>query len=98
MCYLPAQKENDMSEIHNQREIELLEAQLRECRAENAKLRAEMAAKLSALMDTHDDMADDLENMRQALLDIVAVIGLVGTNCGGRVMKIAKFALGGEND
>lgn len=27
-----------MSEIHNQREIELLEAQLRECRAENAKL------------------------------------------------------------
>lgn len=28
-----------MSEIHNQREIELLESQLRECRAENAKLR-----------------------------------------------------------
>jgi hypothetical protein len=29
-----------MSEIHNQREIELLEAQLRECRAENTKLRS----------------------------------------------------------
>ena len=28
-----------MSEIHHQREIELLEAQLRECRAEIAKLR-----------------------------------------------------------
>jgi hypothetical protein len=40
MCYLPAQKESDMSEIHDHREIELLEAQLRECRAENAKLRA----------------------------------------------------------
>ena len=29
-----------MSETHNQREIEMLETQLRECRAENAKLRA----------------------------------------------------------
>jgi len=87
-----------MSDIHNQREIENLQAEIERLRAENERLRAEMAAKLSALMDTHDDMADDLENMRQALLDIVAVIGLVGTNCGGRVMKIAKFALGGGHD
>ena len=49
MCYLPAQKENDMSEIHNQREIELLEAQLRECRAENANLRAALQAVMDDL-------------------------------------------------
>ncbi len=47
-----------MSEIHNQREIELLEAQLRECRSENAKLRTALE-RIAELPVGYADMNPD---------------------------------------
>ena len=39
------------------------------------------------------EAADEIEKLREALLDIVAVVRLQGTNCGERVLKIARAAL-----
>ena len=49
--------------------------------------------KIEFLMKAHDDMADVIETMREGLLDIIAVVGLEGSNCGGRVLNIARAVL-----
>jgi hypothetical protein len=43
-----------MSEIHHQREMELLEAQLRECRDENTKLRSALKMFACDCIETGD--------------------------------------------
>ena len=71
-----------------------------QCRALEIDL-AEAEEKIAFLKRTHDDMADTIEDLRQqnvdlteAMYDIVAVIGIGGTNWAERVLNIAKFAIG----
>lgn len=82
-----------MSEIHNQREIELLEAQLRECRAENAKLLAALEEIISfqvfGFAITAPEGGDVWCEGTNRFIREEAMV---------KVRKIARTALGGDND
>ena len=76
---------------------------LREGADEIERLRAEVQTwvnhtKTAVWSDSEEVkmLTADNERLRDALLDIVAVVGLQGTNCGERVLKIARAALEAE--
>lgn len=66
---------------------------------DNERLMGEVRKHNDAMMAMAQSMAiqvETIEELREAMLDIVAVVGLQGTNCGERVLKIARAVLGDE--
>lgn len=66
---------------------------------DNERLMGEVRKHNDAMLAMAQSMAiqvETIEELREAMLDVVAVVGLQGTDCGERILKIARAVLGDE--